>query len=69
MCILHKCNIVIDTDYLYTTNLHDVQELRETRSHAVNVCSFKYKLFFFFLNEHKVQNLYIKEMLRYAYIN
>ena len=39
----------------------------KTISHAVSTCSFKYKLCVFFLNKHKVQNQYMKEMLSKAF--
>ena len=38
----------------------------KTKSHAVNACSFKCKLWFF-KNEYKVQNQYMKEMLSEAF--
>ena len=39
----------------------------KTKSHAVNACSFKCKLWVFFKNEYKVQNQYMKEMLSKAF--
>ena len=39
----------------------------KTISHAFNACSFKYKLCFVFLKNHKVQNQYMKDMLSKAF--
>ena len=39
----------------------------KTKSHAVNACSFKCKLWVFFKNEYKVKKQYMKEMLSIAF--
>ena len=46
--------------------MHYIRDMCKTISHAVNACSFK-KNYVLLKNEHKVQNLHIKEMLSNAY--